>query len=1081
MKDTFLSLSFQILRIFSKILKSSPIFIIFFLSASLAFSAGSILVKITDEKDQPLPRATVILSNENRLIADMAIVTDKGGEAFFPVLPIGSGYQLTVQLPGYAKIVQGDIRVRGIKTPLAFVFKLIPEEELVVKEVVTQDRDIVSVEETQSSMTMSDLFLEAIPIAGRDYQSILSRAPAVLDSNQDGNPNVKGSRDRDFKALIDGVSNVDPLTGRYMSDLNLDAIEEIEIITGGAGAEYSRAQGGFAKIITKQGSNEFAGTFNFYYRSRYLDGNGATDLPEEDFSDYKWENPSILLSGALIKDKLFWAIAHEYFDIGFPINTLTRGFVIENKRWRHFDKLTWQATGRNKLIFQFSSDPSETSNLGLYSTTYPESGYQFKSGGPTYSISWVAPVSPKLLVTSLVAFSDTSIEILPMTRNAENKCTKSYDDDIFRNAYCYDLNTNQVSGSFFQIWKDERQRLTAKSDMEYYIDEFLGTRHHLKAGFVIEDERYFLHYDRGAIISRFVEEKVQEVAPGDERVVKVGYANCIFSYPNPFRGKATGSTYGIYFEDSIKPLVNLTLNIGLRIDQELINSPGLVPFDPRAEMMAFEQKLVDTCLQFQNCIDYLELTGNAHWEGDLFIIDNDLEAKKWVVDNDLLYRAVGEFTTYEDEYGLAEEPYGMHGNFREYISRYWGNYRKKKDYQLSNLNVAPRFGFSWDPWNKGNAKIFGSYGRYFDKIFFSIPLTEQFPISYSLTFGVDSEFEFIDTWNTLADPGVSFSTVDKYLETPYMDEIALGFETEIASETSLRLSFTKREYKNQLQDIDINLYAGDYGPNGPTYCDPRNGTIHFDYLGQADGQLDDCAGISRYFIDETFPWWDKTIIKFFPDGKPDLFIANPMFNEILQIGNFNSATYKDFQIELIKRRHHHWELQASYVYSVAKGQAEDYDQGLGDEPTTVDDEEGYLTYDQRHVLKMSTTMEIPLWDFKAGLLVTWESGLPYSIVSRTNSLNANNPFIGKELKPQTRFRTLYPTGQRNDQRNESFWTFDVHLQKDLLIKKTMISLFADVFNLLNNDRLRIYRIENNQMIAERRFGRQLQIGIKVKF
>jgi hypothetical protein len=462
------------------------------------------------------------------------------------------------------------------------------------------------------------------------------------------------------------------------------------------------------------------------------------------------------------------------------------------------------------------------------------------------------------------------------------------------------------------------------------------------------------------------------------------------------------------------------------------------------------------------------------------IIDNDLEAKKWVVEHDLLYTAIGEFTSYEDEYGLAEA-YFVHGGWREGMSKRWGNYRKWKDYQLHNLNVAPRFGFTWDPWNKGKAKFYGSYGRYFDKIFFSIPLKEQFPILFSMTFGVDTDYEFINPWNAISDSGVSFSTVNKNLETPYMDEFALGFETEIAMETSLRLSITKREYKNQLQDTDINLYAGDYGPNDPSLCNHDFGIIDYFYLGEADGLLDDCAGITRPVSVEG-PWGiPLSGAIFLPDGLPDLFVANPMFNEILQIGNYNSATYKDFEMEVVKRRHHGWELQASYVYSISKGEAEDYDQGLGDDPTTVADEAGYLSIDQRHVLKVNTTMEIPVWNFRAGLLVTWESGLPYSYLSRNIALNANNPFIGKELRPQSRFRTTYPSGQRNDQRNESFWTFDVHLQKDLLIKKTMISLFVDLFNLLNEDRLRIIMVDNDQMISERRFGRQIQLGLKVKF
>ena len=42
---------------------------------------------------------------------------------------------------------------------------------------------------------------------------MLTLAPGVQDADGDGNPNVHGSRDRDFKAEVGGVSNVDPLTG----------------------------------------------------------------------------------------------------------------------------------------------------------------------------------------------------------------------------------------------------------------------------------------------------------------------------------------------------------------------------------------------------------------------------------------------------------------------------------------------------------------------------------------------------------------------------------------------------------------------------------------------------------------------------------------------------------------------------------------------------------------------------------------------------------------------------------------------------------------------------------------------------
>lgn len=69
----------------------------------------------------------------------------------------------------------------------------------------------------------------------------------------------------------DAVSNVDPLTGSFMSNINPDAIEEIEVVTTGAGAEHGGAVGGFGKIITKQGGNTLEGAAGVVLRQSSLD------------------------------------------------------------------------------------------------------------------------------------------------------------------------------------------------------------------------------------------------------------------------------------------------------------------------------------------------------------------------------------------------------------------------------------------------------------------------------------------------------------------------------------------------------------------------------------------------------------------------------------------------------------------------------------------------------------------------------------------------------------------------------------------------------------------------------------------
>ena len=115
-------------------------------------------------------------------------------------------------------------------------------------------------------------------------------------------------------------------------------------------------------------------------RSRYpewthlLDGDGAFDdspnLPDIDFVDLQ---PSFQFSGPVIKDRLWDRLSHEFIDRENPIPTSRGVFVQGVEQGIHSDQLTWQVSPRNKLAFQFSSDPKDAFNLGLSSTTGAES------------------------------------------------------------------------------------------------------------------------------------------------------------------------------------------------------------------------------------------------------------------------------------------------------------------------------------------------------------------------------------------------------------------------------------------------------------------------------------------------------------------------------------------------------------------------------------------------------------------------------------------------------------------------------------------------------------------------------------
>jgi hypothetical protein len=220
----------------------------------------------------------------------------------------------------------------------------------------------------------------------------------------------------------------------------------------------------------------------------------------------------------------------------------------------------------------------------------------------------------------------------------------------------------------------------------------------------------------------------------------------------------------------------------------------------------------------------------------------------------------------------------------------------------------------------------------------------------------------------------------------------------------------------------------------------------------------------------------------------DYYVLDPAWGNIFQIGNYNKSRYDGVTLEFVRRQYKNWQMEASYTWSKATGDAEDFNLALGDDRSTLQDEKGYLSFDRRHSVKLNATCLTP-WGFRLGGTAQWESGLPYSILNRRTSDSQSMPSYAGYAQSFTSQRVLYVTHQRNDQRNVSAWNFDVKLVKEINLPKGMnLQLDAEIFNLLNQDTYSVYNTfsKSGQQIngtndSTRRFGRQYQVGMRLAF
>jgi len=1186
-----------------------------------AQTTGGLRGTVTDETGRPLEGATIIATSKEQAVAGRGGTSDVDGRFQIPTLPPGTDYEIAAAFPGFAPVTMTGIAVQSGQATLVRIALSRLSEGLQEHVQVRAAPPVISLQDTTTQSRFTSEFIDALPLLGRNYQDLLSLAPGVSDVDGDGNPNIHGARDTDVVTLVDGVSTTDPLTGKVGAQLNIDSIQEIEVKTSGATAEFSRAQGGFANIITKSGGNQFEGNFKIYYRGSVLDGDGAgiddaslhAGLGENGLRDLNFHDvlPFLSLSGPIVKDKAWFFLASEYVQIQEPVNALSAAFVAEHDEFRQFAKFTWQAAPNHRLALSINFDPQTFKNQGLNSFTREESSYILDQGGLVITGKWVGILGPYVsLETSVSGFDERPAQrptidpdtngnrVLWADRNGngfgeagEYDPGEDYDQDgafdvyedflapqgVFnaaledvdrdghqtpRNAcegagredqdcdgrldfvpedlngngrldsgedrdgdghldagtedrnlnqrlddtphptstypygettprpadrfYTIDQQTGRTSGPYYEDFDDKRQRFTLRQDLTLFVPDFYGS-HDLKTGLVIEREQYHSQAGGRPIVAPL------EVAPN----VGLSTVRTLLPAEASVHNEATSLTTGVYVQDSWKPFPNLSFGLGLRFDREATDSFGYTPFDPRQQRILFDRINALRGGERNKAEDLTEGNDDGVLSqgilSDPFFQDFQEQSVGWddtPILEALRIAALSRLTRHHlTSTILSAQLSTLFPELRnggevttDTLAALGVTAQQREPFRLTNNNLAPRLSVAWDPFSDGRTKFFATWGRYYDKLFLNTIVGEEGPDTINRYYLLDPDGvtglgvpnRGMGTPISKAPP--STTQIDRGLQTPWSDEMTLGFERELFPEVSLSVTYVAREYRQQLQDIDIN-HALRYGADGK----PIDVLGRLPSTSTAEAASDPSARQ--------------------PDGRPDLFINDFFFNQILRVGNYNQARYRGLIVEMVKRLSRKWEVQGSYTYSRAQGAAEDFQSRLGNDPSTVESEYGYLDFDQRHVVKLSAGIFLPR-DWQLGLTASWGSGLPYSLVTK---------FFALDNVGYQQFRTRYgetvvdplthqfdfASESRNSHRNNAVLNLGGRARKTFVLGRNTAGIFLEVFNILNTDDLHLTSYEvapaeisqvdspNGQgplqLNGTRAFGRRFQVGFQIDF
>ena len=164
-----------------------------------------------------------------------------------------------------------------------------------------------------------------------------------------GGFNINGSRSDENNITVDGATAIRTRSnGAIVGIQNVDAIQEVQILTGDYMPEYGRVSGGQIRMVTKSGSNRFSGSGSYFLRDDKLQANtwarnrspnsfensGAAPF---DYKQYAYSVGGPIPVGA-VKNKLFFFAAQEWVNY-FAVQTNTATVPTAKMRAGDFSEL----------------------------------------------------------------------------------------------------------------------------------------------------------------------------------------------------------------------------------------------------------------------------------------------------------------------------------------------------------------------------------------------------------------------------------------------------------------------------------------------------------------------------------------------------------------------------------------------------------------------------------------------------------------------------------------------------------------------------------------------------------------------
>ena len=290
--------------------------------------SGTLQGTVLDPNGAVVPNAQI---NITSVLTGVSRDVRSNGDGFYsaPNLSAGS-YKVTTFAAGFSTRIDNDVLL---------TVGVVRDFDIALT--ISATTQTITVESSSNQINTADASVQGVvdgkqtrdlPLNGRDWTTLATlntgvsqvltqfagaaTATTKLSRGLGSQLTIGGNRPQQNVYRLDGININDYANGGPGSvtgfTLGVDAVEEFNVISSNAPAQYGRMSGGVINSITRQGSDQFHGSAFDFIRNSVFDARSYFD-PASGEPSFRRNQLGGTIGGPIVKDKTFFFFSYEGF------------------------------------------------------------------------------------------------------------------------------------------------------------------------------------------------------------------------------------------------------------------------------------------------------------------------------------------------------------------------------------------------------------------------------------------------------------------------------------------------------------------------------------------------------------------------------------------------------------------------------------------------------------------------------------------------------------------------------------------------------------------------------------------------